>query len=88
MKLFDPKKMTLLMLALCALLLGFNLSRPAESARRYEYRVILVSGSTELRKQGDVQQGHVKTIENMVNQQALQGWELFQADGYVLYFRK
>ena len=75
-------------LILCAFLLGMALTRPVESARRYEYRVISISAMKELRTQSDVEQGHMKTLEKTINEQAAQGWELFQADGYVLYFRR
>jgi hypothetical protein len=43
---------------------------------------------TELRTQSNSPQGRMKTIESVINEQTAQGWELFQADGYVLYFRK
>jgi hypothetical protein len=70
------------------LLMTISLTQRAESARRYEYRVISITGMTELRTQSNSQQGRMKTIESVINEQSAQGWELFQADGYVLYFRK
>ncbi len=74
-------------LSLCLALLILFLNRPAESAaRRYQYRVLAVTGMTELRTQGN--SGQLKTIEKMIEDQAAQGWEFYQADGYVLYFRK
>jgi hypothetical protein len=73
-------------LSLCLALLILLLNRPAESARRYQYRVLAVTGMTELRTQSNA--GQLKTIEKMIEDQAAQGWEFYQADGYVLYFRK
>jgi hypothetical protein len=75
-------------LIVIALLMTFSLTQRAESARRYEYRVISITGMTELRTQSNSPQGRMKTIESVINEQTAQGWELFQADGYVLYFRK
>jgi Domain of unknown function (DUF4177) len=75
-------------LIVCAFLLGMILTRPVESARRYEYRVVSITAIKELRTQSDADQGRLKTIEKTINDQAAQGWELFQADGYVLYFRR
>lgn len=66
---------------------GF-LTRPAESARPYQYKVISVSGATELRTQADADQNRRAAIENTINQQVAAGWEFVQADGYVLYFRR
>jgi hypothetical protein len=88
MKINNLRYLVALTFVVCAFLVGLTLSRPAESARRYEYRVISITGMTELRTHPDVQQGRMKTIENVVNEQSVQGWELFQADGYVLYFRR
>jgi hypothetical protein len=81
-------KLTVLFLIVCTFLLGSMFSQRVESARRYEYHVIAVTGMNQLRTQSDAEQGRVKAIENIVNEQAAQGWELFQADGYVLYFRR
>lgn len=75
-------------LIVCAFVLGMTLTRPVESARRYEYRVVSITAMKELRTQSDTDQGRMKTIEKTINDQAAQGWELFQADGYVLYFRR
>lgn len=75
-------------LIVCAFVLGMTLTRPVESARRYEYRVVSITAMKELRTQSDTDQGRMKTIEKAINDQAAQGWELFQADGYVLYFRR
>ncbi|HSP06324.1 MAG TPA: hypothetical protein VLR94_04065 [Acidobacteriota bacterium] len=66
---------------------GF-LTRPAESARSYQYKVVSVSGMTELRTQSDADQNRRAAIENTINQQVAAGWEFVQADGYVLYFRR
>jgi len=76
------------MLFVCALLLLITFSRRVESARRYEYHVVVVNAMNQLRTQSDADQGRVKAIEDVVNQEAAQGWELFQADGYILYFRR
>ena len=67
-------------------ILIFN--RPVESAKRYQYKVLSVSGATQLRTQSDVDQGRLKTIENMIEEQSAQGWEFYQADGFILYFRR
>jgi predicted ATP-grasp superfamily ATP-dependent carboligase len=75
-------------LIVCALMVGMILTRPVESARRYEYRVISITAIKQLRTQSDAEQGQMRTIEKTINEQAAQGWELFQADGYVLYFRR
>ncbi len=88
MRLAVGKSFTILVLIICAFLLGASLGHPVESARHYEYHVIAVTGMTELRTQSDAEQGRVKAIENIINEQAAQGWELYQADGYVLYFRR
>ncbi len=82
------KSLVTVSLILCALLLGMVLTRPVESARRYEYRVISITAMKQLRTQSDAEQGQMRTIEKTINEQAAQGWELFQADGYVLYFRR
>ena len=66
---------------------GF-LTRPAESARPYQYKVVSVAGMTELRTQQDSDQNRRTAIENTINQQVAAGWEFVQADGYVLYFRR
>jgi Domain of unknown function (DUF4177) len=82
------KSFVYVFLVVCALLLGMILTKPVESARRYEYRVLSITAMKELRTQSDTDQGRMKTIEKTINDQAAQGWELFQADGYVLYFRR
>jgi hypothetical protein len=64
------------------------MNRPVESARRFQYRVLSVTGMTELRTQSNADRGQLKTIENLIEEQTAQGWEFYQADGYVLYFRK
>jgi hypothetical protein len=81
-------KFVLLALTISAFLLGISFGRPVESAKRYQYHVIAVTGATQLRTQDDSEQGRMKTIENIVNEQVAQGWEFYQADGYVLYFRR
>ena len=88
MKVLRQPQLYLLVLTVSAFLFGLSFSRPAESARRYQYHVVHVTGATELRTQSDAQQGRVKTIESIINDQTAQGWEFFQADGYVLYFRR
>ena len=88
MKSIVQKNSILLILVFSAFLLGVFLNRPVESARRYQYQVISLTGMTELRTQSDAEQGRMKTIEKIVNDQAAQGWELYQADGYILYFRR
>jgi hypothetical protein len=81
------KSFVYIALSLCLALFILLLNRPAESAaRRYQYRVVAVTGMTELRTQAN--SGQLKTIEKMIEDQAAQGWEFYQADGYVLYFRK
>ena len=76
-------------LALAACLLVAFLNPPVESAaRRYQYHVVSVTGMKELRTQSDADQGRMKAIETLINEQAEQGWEFYQADGYVLYFRR
>ena len=60
----------------------------AATARRYQYKVISVTGMTELRTQSHAEEGRLPALEKVINEQASQGWELFQADGYVLYFRR
>jgi hypothetical protein len=82
------KESVLLILMLCAFLFVISWNQPAQSSRRYQYHVISVTGMTELRTQSDANQGRVTTIEKIVNEQAAQGWELYQADGYILYFRR
>jgi hypothetical protein len=84
----NNQKILSLCLIVFAFVLGIFLTHPVESARRYEYRVVSITGMTELRTQSNVEQGRLKTIENVINEHSAQGWELFQADGYVLYFRK
>jgi hypothetical protein len=70
-------------------LLFHSFLMPSEAAaRKYQYRVISIQGMTELRTQGNTENGRLATIEKVVNDQAAQGWELMQADGYVLYFRR
>jgi hypothetical protein len=88
MKITLPKNSIILIALLFIFLLGFFFKQPGESARRYQYQVISVTGMTELRTQSDAGQGRIKTIEKIVNDQAAQGWELYQADGYILYFRR
>ncbi len=88
MKSIIQKNSILLILVFSAFLLGGFLNRPVESAKRYQYQVISLTGMTELRTQSDAEQGRMKTIEKIVNDQAAQGWELYQADGYILYFRR
>jgi uncharacterized protein DUF4177 len=88
MKISDRKNGTILFFILATFLLTMILSQRVESARRYEYHVIAVTGMNQLRTQSDAEQGRVKAIEDVVNEQAAQGWELFQADGYILYFRR
>jgi Domain of unknown function (DUF4177) len=82
------KQSLFFILSVGILILSAFLNRPVESAKRYQYQVISVTGMSELRTQSDVDKGRVKTIEKIVNDQAAQGWELYQADGYVLYFRR
>jgi hypothetical protein len=77
-----------LAITLSAFLFGISIGRPLESARRYQYRVVAVSSVNELRTQSDAEQGRVKTIENIINEQVTQGWEFFEADGLLLYFRR
>ncbi len=88
MKFSNHKNFVSLSLIVCVFVLAIVFTRPVESARRYEYRVISITGMTELRTQSDAQQGRLKTIESVINEQGSQGWELFQADGFVLYFRR
>jgi hypothetical protein len=88
MKITLPKNSIFLILLLCTFFVGFFLMQPGESARRYQYQVISITGMTELRTQSDAAQGRLKTIEKIVNDQAAQGWELYQADGFILYFRR
>ena len=88
MNLFFRKNILIYVVLLAAFLLGTLLSHHVESARKYEYHVIAVTGMNQLRTQSDAEQGRVKAIEDVVNEQAAQGWELFQADGYILYFRR
>jgi len=61
---------------------------PAQGARRYQYRVISVSGMTELKTQSNTDQGRVASIEKVIQGQSDAGWEFVQADGYLLYFRR
>jgi hypothetical protein len=88
MKITLPKNSLFLIVLLCTFLLGFFFKQHGEGARRYQYQVISITGMTELRTQSDAGQGRMKTIEKIVNDQAAQGWELYQADGYILYFRR
>jgi hypothetical protein len=76
----------LLVVILITFFSGFFMNRSAESARRYQYQVISVTGMTEQRTQSDA--GRMKTIEKIMNDQAAQGWEFYQADGFTLYFRR
>ena len=79
-----------LVIAVVFLLLQISgfLTRPVESARSYQYKVISVTGMTELRTQSDAEKNRVVAIETLINEQAGAGWEFVQADGYVLYFRR
>ena len=61
---------------------------PAEGQKRYQYKVVAIAGSTELRTQSDVDKGRVGAIEKVIQDHAAQGWEFLQADGYILYFRR
>jgi len=71
------------------LLVFHSFMLPTEAAvKKYQYRVISIQGMTELRTQNNTESGRLATIEKVVNDQAAQGWELMQADGYVLYFRR
>jgi hypothetical protein len=88
MKLISQNNLLNISLIVCAFILAISLTRPVESARRYEYRVISITAMKQLRTQSDAEQGQMRTIEKTINEQAAQGWELFQADGYVLYFRR
>jgi hypothetical protein len=88
MQMFHPKNFGAVALLVAAFLIGGMFTRPVESVRRFEYRVVSITGMTELRTQSDAEQGRKKTIENVLNEQAAQGWEFYQADGYVLYFRR
>jgi|GEM_PF-3937646 len=88
MRMINRRIATILFLIVCVFMLTMAFSRRVESARRYEYHVIAVTGMNQLRTQSDAEQGRVKAIEDVVNEQAAQGWELFQADGYILYFRR
>ena len=88
MKFESHKNLVALIFIVCAFLIGFSLTRPLESARRYEYRVISITAMKQLRTQSDAEQGQMRTIEKTINEQAAQGWEFFQADGFVLYFRR
>lgn len=76
-------------LTLCALLFAAFSNRPVESStKRYQYHVVTLTGMTELRTQSDADQGRIKAIEKIINDQSAQGWEFYQADGYMLYFRR
>jgi hypothetical protein len=86
MKTTLQKKSIFIIAILSTFLLGLFFNQSGESARRYQYQVISITGMTELRTQSD--SGKMKTIEKIVNDQAAQGWELYQADGYILYFRR
>lgn len=88
MTILKHSRFLVLVLTTTAFLFGLNWSRPVESARRYQYHVVAVTGATQIRTQSDAQEGRVKTIENIVNEKVAQGWEFYQADGYVLYFRR
>jgi hypothetical protein len=81
------KNLSIFIFLLSAFLLGTVLSPHVESARRYEYHVITVTAMNQLRTESDAEQGRVKAIEDII-EQTVQGWELFQADGYILYFRR
>ena len=82
------KKCALIGLTFCFVIAMFFFHRPVESAKRYQYKVISVTAMKELRTQSDVDQGRLKTIEKLIEEQSAQGWEFHQADGFVLYFRK
>jgi len=78
---------SLVIIAVVLLLHTFLVPTEA-AAKKYQYRVISIQGMTELRTQGNTENGRLATVEKIVNDQAAQGWELMQADGYVLYFRR
>lgn len=79
----------ILLFLLCVFLFAALLNHSAESAaKRYQYHVVALTGMTQLRTQSDADQNRMKTIENVINEQSAQGWEFYQADGYVLYFRR
>jgi hypothetical protein len=84
----NKKAAMFLVVVVCVCIFGIFFHRSGESARRYQYQVISVTGMTELRTQSDAAQGRIKAIEKILNDQAAQGWELYQADGYILYFRR
>jgi hypothetical protein len=88
MKATIQKGFALFTVVFCFMLVTLLFHHPVESARRYQYRVLSVTGMKELRTQSDVDQGRLKTIESLIEQQSAQGWEFYQADGYVLYFRR
>ena len=88
MKRINGKTLVIFALLLVTFIAAFEATRPVESAGRYEYRVISITGMTELRTQSDADQGRLKAIENVLNQQTAQGWVFDQADGYVLYFHR
>jgi Domain of unknown function (DUF4177) len=88
MLLLDRRNLVVFAFLLGIFLMVICFNRPVESARRYEYHVVSITGMKELRMQSDAEQGRMKTIENVINEQAAQGWEFYQADGYVLYFRR
>jgi len=85
---FKEKNFVVLVFLLGIFLFAISFNRPVESARRYEYHVVSITGMKELRTQSDAEQGRMMTIEKTINEQAGQGWEFYQADGYVLYFRR
>lgn len=84
----NRRSIAVLALIVFAFFAGSATTPPAQSAGRYEYRVVSITGMTELRTQSDADQGRLKAIENVLNQQSAQGWVFDQADGYVLYFHR
>ena len=88
MKPLQSRTFAILALVFCAFFLGMIVIRPVESAGRYEYRVVSITGMTQLRTQSDAEQGRMKAIESVLNEQAAQGWQFDQADGYILYFHR
>lgn len=84
-------KIQAVLIVLAALILLIQLTgvaSHAEGARKYQYKVISVTGMTELKTQSNTDQNRVVTIEKIIQEQSDGGWELYQADGYLLYFRR
>ena len=82
------QKILLALVFIALFLQFFSPRKDAESARQYQYKVINISSATELRTQTDAEKGRVAAIETVINEQVAQGWDFFQADGTVLYFRR